>query len=105
MIDLGIDIFKIDIGNAHDHQLPAWLTMNPNDQLQTTYDSYASSSSRPSAARKTRDTKNIAFIHGGEETKSNIQKPRASTSSSSSYDAGGGPNVFPSTRLIPVSER
>ena len=44
MIDLGIDIFKLDIGNAHDHQLPAWLTMNPNDQLQTTYDSYASSS-------------------------------------------------------------
>ena len=104
MIDLGIDIFKLDIGNAHDHQLPAWLTMNPNDQLQTTYDSYASSSSTTISGEENK-TKNIAFIHGGEETKSNIQKPRASTSSSSSYDAGGGPNVFPSTRLIPVSVR
>ena len=103
MIDLGIDIFKLDIGNAHGHQLPAWLTMNPNDQ-QTTYDSYASSSSTTISGEENK-TKNIAFIHGGEETKSNIQKPRASTSSSSSYDAGGGPNVFPSTRLIPVSVR
>lgn len=104
MIDLGIDIFKLDIGNAHDHQLPAWLAMNPNDQLQTTYDSYASSTTTISGEENKRYQEYCVHPRWrGDQDQ--YPKTKSQHFELDSYDAGGGPNVFPSTRLIPVSVR